>query len=120
MAVIVAFSFVVDIVGGKAKCDFSAETDLSWPGFQRCVSVYLRNVVELTYKVTGDTGGARFLNNANKFKTAMERICQKVYSAHTHAVVLEIRDIVRAHQMLYAKLTFVHVRPNILLLRRAS
>jgi hypothetical protein len=91
--VIAVFNFQVDVLGCQAKCEFSAETDISWPDFQRRVAVYLGNNTELMYKVTGDNGKSSYLKNADNFKAAMERICQKAHHARTRAVALEIRDI---------------------------
>ena len=93
--VIAVFKFQVDVVGGKAKCEFSAETDISWPDFQRRIAVYLGKNTELMYKVTGDPGKASYLNDGDNFKNAMEKLCQRAYNARTRPVALEIRDMVR-------------------------
>jgi hypothetical protein len=94
MMAIAVFRFQVDILGDRAKSELSAETDISWPDFQRRVGVYLGNNSELVYKVTGDNGKGSYLKNGDDFKTA-ERLCQRAYNARTRAVVLEMRDVVR-------------------------
>jgi hypothetical protein len=69
------FNFQIDVLGGKAKCEFSADTDISWPDFQQTIAVYLGNNTELLYKVTGDNGRGSYLKSGDDFKTAMERLC---------------------------------------------
>lgn len=89
---VAVFNFQVDVLGGRAKCEFFTETDITWPDFQQRVAVYLGNNTELMYKVTGDTGKGSYLKDSDNFKAAMERLCQRAYHARTRAVALEIRD----------------------------
>lgn len=93
------FKFQVDVVGGDAKREFNAETDIPWEDFRRRVLVHLEDAngpVELACKVTGETGRASHLKNEDDFKSAMGRLCQKANNARSRAVCLEIRNIVSA------------------------
>lgn len=90
------FSFQVNIVSGEAKQEFSAKTDMSWKDFQKHVLECLDNpqAMQLTCKVSGDTGKALYLKVEDDFITAMERLCQQAWHARTHAVTLEIKNII--------------------------
>ena len=90
------YTFQVDVVAGEAKCDFSADTDISWEDFHRLVITYMDSstAVQLAYKISGDNGRASHLNSARDFMTAMERLSQRACSACSWPVSMEVKNIV--------------------------
>jgi hypothetical protein len=87
------------VIGGDAKREFLAESDIPWEDFHRRVLLYLENAtgdVELACKVTGDVGKASHLKGSEDFQATMTRLCQKASNARSRAVNLEIRNIVSA------------------------
>ena len=91
------FTFQVDVVAGEAKHDFFAQTDIIWEDFRKLAIACLDingQAVQLTCKVTGETGKASHLGNANEFDAIIGRLRQKASNARTKAVGLEVRNIV--------------------------
>jgi hypothetical protein len=82
----VVFSFQVEVTAGDAKREFRAETDVSWEDFRSHVLVYLDSAneeIQLVYKFAGDSGRVSQLDDAEGFKSIMERLCHKASDAHT-------------------------------------
>ena len=92
------FRFQVEVVEGSAKRESTTETDTAWEDFRRHVHGLLENVdIELTYKLTGDTGKASHLATRADFDATMERLCHKALSARSWAVAMEAKNIVSCY-----------------------
>ncbi|KAM6497032.1 hypothetical protein JOM56_007505 [Amanita muscaria] len=93
---LLVFSFQVDVSDGEARQEFVAETDMTWEVFHAKVLRYLESAagkVELTCKVSGDTGKAGQMKGEEDYKSALERVRQRAQNARTRAVSLEIKNI---------------------------
>lgn len=94
---LLVFSFQVDVSDGEARREFVAETDMTWEVFHAKVLRYLESAagkVELTCKVSGDTGKAGQMKGEEDYRSALERVRQRAQNARTRAVSLEIKNIV--------------------------
>ena len=99
----IVFGFQVEVSDGDSHHNFIAETDMTWEVFQKKVLQYLESAtceVELTCKVSGDTGKASQMKDEADYKSVIERVCQRAQNAHTRAVSLEIKNIVSMHNTL--------------------
>ena len=91
------WSFDVDVVTGNVKRTFTANTSIRWQVLVDEVMINLGDSpkpVQLTCKVTGDTGRMSHLNNVVDWDTILTRLINKVKTARTHAVSLEIKNVV--------------------------
>ena len=89
--------FDVDVVMGTVKRTFTAYTSLMWQVLVDKVMINLGNSpkpVQLVCKVTGNTGRMLHLNNVVDWDTILTCLITKVKTAHTHAVLLEIKNVV--------------------------
>jgi len=71
---------------------------MPWEDFKSRVLAYLdhnaNEEVKLVSKMTGDSGRASHLDNAQTFSAVMEHLCQKASNARTRAVGLEVKNAV--------------------------
>ncbi|KAM6501941.1 hypothetical protein JOM56_001918 [Amanita muscaria] len=71
---------------------------MTWEVFHAKVLRYLESAagkVELTCKVSGDTGKAGQMKGEEDYKSALERVHQRAQNARTRAVSLEIKNIAK-------------------------
>jgi hypothetical protein len=53
-----------------------------------------RDVVRLGYRITGDSRAMTYLSCEFEWNAALERVKQKVLAARTHAVSMELKNMV--------------------------
>ena len=91
------WSFDVDVITGTAKRTFTAHTSVRWQVLVDEIMINLGNSpkpVQLVCKITGDTGRMSHLNNVVDWDTILTRLITKVKAARTHAVSLEVKNVV--------------------------
>ena len=79
------------------KRKFQARTDMSWQEFTDIAYDWFRkdrDKVLMGYKFVGASGGVTELASESEWKNAMVCMKEKIRSAHTHSVTMELRNMV--------------------------
>ena len=88
---------MVEVNDASVKRKFQARTDLSWQDFAEMAYDCFRkprNEVLMGYKFIGDAGGVTELTSEKEWNNGMIRIKEKIKSARTRSVTMELRNMV--------------------------
>ena len=88
---------MVEVNDTHIKRKFQARTDMSWQEFADIAYDWFRkdrDEVLMGYKFVGDSGGVTELASESEWKNAMVRMKEKIRSARTRSVTMELRNMV--------------------------
>lgn len=99
---------MVEVNDAPVKRKFQARTDMSWQGFADIAYDRFkkpRDDVLMGYKFIGDPGGVTELSSELEWNNAMVRMKEKIRSARTRSVTMELRNMVSDAGARYHKRT---------------
>ena len=88
---------MVQVNDAHIKRMFQAKTDMSWEDFSDIAYDQFRkprNNVLMGYKIAGDSGGVTELTSELEWDNTIVCMIEKIKSACTHAVAMELRNLV--------------------------
>ena len=91
------WQFTVEVKDAHIKRMFQARTDMTWQDFSEIAYERFRKPrddVLIGYKIAGDAGGVTELTSEPEWNNAIIRVMEKINTARTRAVAMEIRNMV--------------------------
>ena len=88
---------MVEVNDAPVKRKFQARTDMSWQEFADIAYDRFkkpRDDILIGYKFVGDPGGVTELTSEPEWNSAMIRMKEKIRSARTRSVTMELRNMV--------------------------
>jgi hypothetical protein len=91
------WQFTVEVNNGHVRRTFTAQTNTTWEDFEEEALRHFekpRNEVSMAYRVSGDTCAVTYLICEYDWMTALARVKEKVMTARTRAVTMELKNMV--------------------------
>ena len=88
---------MVEVNDAAVKRKFQARTDMKWQDFADVAYDRFRrprDEILMGYKIIGDSGGVTELTSEPEWNNAMVRMEEKIKSARTRSVTMELRNMV--------------------------
>ncbi|KAH8988467.1 hypothetical protein EDB83DRAFT_2325649 [Lactarius deliciosus] len=85
-----------EVVNDHIKHAFSVQTDMTWTDFREEVCRHLNephSEVHLVFRISGEGGAWTDLGSGYDWADAIARLIEKIRSARTRAVLMEVKDI---------------------------
>ncbi|KAI9431270.1 hypothetical protein H4582DRAFT_2085253 [Lactarius indigo] len=90
------WQFQIEVVDDHIKHTFTAQTDMKWKDFLNEVHQYFdapRSEVKIAFRISGEPGTMSSLASEEEWTNAIVRLQEKVKSARTRAVSMEIKNM---------------------------
>ncbi|KAI9440579.1 hypothetical protein H4582DRAFT_2055924 [Lactarius indigo] len=94
--------FQAEVVNDHIKYAFSVQTDMKWSDFREEVCRHLNgphSEVRLVFRISGEGGAWTGLGSEYDWADAIARLIEKIRSARTRAVSMEVKDIHESTRM---------------------
>jgi hypothetical protein len=114
------WEFCVIVVNNNIKCRFAAWTDMEWQQFLNEAHEYFNTLggkVQLGFQFNREAGPMSMLTNEQEWAEAMVQLWEKVRASQTHAVLMEIKNIVSEKELVDQGLQatlLIHLRSIVL------
>ncbi|KAH9038163.1 hypothetical protein EDB84DRAFT_1560452 [Lactarius hengduanensis] len=102
------WEFRVEVVDGKIKHTFNAQTDMKWHDFLEEVRRHFDrpcSEIQVGYRISGETGAMSYLASEYDWNNAIAQLLGKVRSARTRAVSMEVKNM---HESARARASKAH------------
>ncbi|KAH9011760.1 hypothetical protein EDB84DRAFT_1569547 [Lactarius hengduanensis] len=102
------WEFRVEVVDGKIKHTFNAQTDMKWRDFLEEVRRHFDrpcSEIQVGYRISGETGAMSYLASEYDWNNAIAQLLGKVRSARTRAVSMEVKNM---HESARARASKAH------------